>query len=121
MELPSPGCLELGDITGDCAICYAYHLPACAPVCDTFVQQGWQFMSRASCPKNSLAHKGPACSANGNGSCVPEHSCENEACGRPYHAECLQEWLRADPSTRQSFNTLFGACPYCAAAITVQV
>lgn len=28
--------------------------------------------------------------------------------------------LQADTSTRQSFNTLFGACPYCSAPITVK-
>ena len=27
----------------------------------------------------------------------------------------------ADTSTRQSFNTLFGACPYCSTPITVKV
>jgi hypothetical protein len=27
--------------------------------------------------------------------------------------------MPADTSTRQSFNKLFGACPYCSSAITV--
>lgn len=40
---------------------------------------------------------------------------------------CYCETLNApsavptDTSTRQSFNTLFGACPYCSAPITVKV
>ena len=72
---------------------------------------------------NAGAHvrmRTPARCREAGGSSVPAHSCDNEACGRPYHAECLAEWLRADPSTQQSFNTLFGACPYCAAPITVK-
>jgi hypothetical protein len=96
MELPTPRSFELGDITGDCAICYAYHLPTCAPVVCAPVWHirtaGMDTPRRAPCPEGSLAHGGCACRANGNGSSVPEHSCDNEACGRPYHASCLQEW-----------------------------
>ncbi len=35
--------------------------------------------------------------------------------------QCLVEWLNADTATRSSFNTLFGACPYCSDPITVRV
>eukprot|EP00241_Pyramimonas_parkeae_P017937 CAMPEP_0114313964 /NCGR_PEP_ID=MMETSP0059-20121206/21485_1 /TAXON_ID=36894 /ORGANISM="Pyramimonas parkeae, Strain CCMP726" /LENGTH=378 /DNA_ID=CAMNT_0001438933 /DNA_START=384 /DNA_END=1520 /DNA_ORIENTATION=+ len=84
MQLPTADTYDLGDISGDCAICYAYQLPM------------------------------------EDGVCVPEHACDNAACGRPYHAPCLREWLRANTATRQSFNTFFGACPYCLHPITVK-
>jgi hypothetical protein len=37
---------------------------------------------------------------------VPECACDG--CGKPYHGACLSEWLRALPTTQQSFNRLFG-------------
>lgn len=50
--------------------------------------------------------------------CVPEVACDG--CKKPFHQSCLGEWLRALPTTRQSFNRLFGECPYCARPITVE-
>lgn len=49
----------------------------------------------------------------------PDESCANARCGRQFHRSCLLEWLRGLPTTRQSFVTLFGACPYCGEAIRV--
>ncbi|KAK3242628.1 hypothetical protein CYMTET_47692 [Cymbomonas tetramitiformis] len=51
---------------------------------------------------------------------VPEAACDNPSCARPFHVRCLVEWLRADGSARQSFQTLFGLCPYCSQPITVK-
>ena len=42
-----------------------------------------------------------------------------DACSKPFHQSCLSEWLRALPTTQQSFNRLFGECPYCSASIAV--
>jgi E3 ubiquitin-protein ligase FANCL len=50
---------------------------------------------------------------------VPEVACDRVECTRPYHRACLVEWLKALPDTRQSFETLFGACPYCEHHISV--
>jgi E3 ubiquitin-protein ligase FANCL len=50
---------------------------------------------------------------------VPEVACDRAECARPYHRPCLTEWLQALPDTRQSFETLFGACPYCEHPISV--
>jgi E3 ubiquitin-protein ligase FANCL len=44
---------------------------------------------------------------------VPDKSCNNPQCFQLYHAVCLYEWLRYLSSCHQSFNTLFGECPYC--------
>eukprot|EP01027_Heterolobosea_sp_BB2_P011504 GEZU01016744.1.p1 GENE.GEZU01016744.1~~GEZU01016744.1.p1 ORF type:complete len:153 (+),score=10.88 GEZU01016744.1:140-598(+) len=49
---------------------------------------------------------------------IPDKVCDN--CCMPFHRVCLFEWLRSVPSTRQSFDTLFGNCPYCSASITVK-
>lgn len=52
---------------------------------------------------------------------VPDVACDREACAKPYHRPCLVEWLRALPDTRQSFDTLMGACVYCEHPIAVSV
>ena len=49
---------------------------------------------------------------------VPESACD--ACGKPFHKACLSEWLRGLTTTQQSFNRLFGECPYCGSGITVE-
>ncbi|KAF9362995.1 hypothetical protein BGX34_005094 [Mortierella sp. NVP85] len=49
---------------------------------------------------------------------IPDQLCSHSKCQQPFHRVCLYEWLRSIPTTRQSFNTLFGACPYCSETIT---
>eukprot|EP00455_Lapot_gusevi_P000870 TRINITY_DN10370_c0_g1_i1.p1 TRINITY_DN10370_c0_g1~~TRINITY_DN10370_c0_g1_i1.p1 ORF type:complete len:389 (-),score=22.54 TRINITY_DN10370_c0_g1_i1:89-1255(-) len=49
---------------------------------------------------------------------APDRVCENPQCARPFHRVCLYEWLQSVPTTRQSFHTLFGHCPYCSTTIT---
>ncbi|SPR00053.1 RING-type domain-containing protein [Plasmodiophora brassicae] len=49
---------------------------------------------------------------------VADRVCEDARCGRPFHNQCLFEWLQSIPSSRQSFSTLFGACPYCSAPLS---
>ncbi|XP_032409290.1 E3 ubiquitin-protein ligase FANCL isoform X1 [Xiphophorus hellerii] len=44
---------------------------------------------------------------------IPDQVCNDPRCGQPFHQACLYEWLRALPSSRQSFNLVFGECPYC--------
>ena len=51
-------------------------------------------------------------------SSVPEIACDG--CSKPFHKACLYEWLSALPSTRSSFNRLFGECPYCSRPVTVE-
>ena len=52
---------------------------------------------------------------------IPESACDDPRCAQPFHTSCLYEWLRALPSSRQSFNIIFGECPYCNKPITVNV
>jgi E3 ubiquitin-protein ligase FANCL len=52
---------------------------------------------------------------------VPDVACDRGTCAKPFHRTCLVEWLKALPDTRQSFETLFGACPYCDFHISVSL
>ncbi|KAJ1969857.1 hypothetical protein IWQ62_000355 [Dispira parvispora] len=52
---------------------------------------------------------------------VPDQMCSNDKCSQPFHGSCLVEWLRTDPSSRQSFNIIFGTCPYCSEEISINV
>ena len=51
---------------------------------------------------------------------VPENICDNSKCNKVFHSVCLTEWLRSIPTTRQSFDVLFGACPYCSTPISIK-
>ncbi|KAA0717980.1 E3 ubiquitin-protein ligase FANCL [Triplophysa tibetana] len=46
-------------------------------------------------------------------SAIPDQVCNDPRCGQPFHQVCLYEWLRGLPTSRQSFNVVFGECPYC--------
>jgi hypothetical protein len=50
----------------------------------------------------------------------PDVNCNNGPCSRPFHRTCLLEWLQAVPTTRKSFNMLFGQCPFCDSSIAVR-
>lgn len=52
---------------------------------------------------------------------VPDVACDKAECGKAYHRECLVDWLRALPDTRESFGTLSGHCVYCEEPINVSV
>jgi FANCL C-terminal domain/FANCL UBC-like domain 3 len=47
--------------------------------------------------------------------------CENSKCARPYHRACLEKWLASLISSRISFDTILGECPYCKDPIAVQM
>ncbi|XP_041353339.1 E3 ubiquitin-protein ligase FANCL-like isoform X2 [Gigantopelta aegis] len=51
---------------------------------------------------------------------IPDKVCDDSRCGQPFHRSCLYEWLRVLPSSRQSFNMIFGECPFCGKSITVK-
>ncbi|KAK8794654.1 hypothetical protein WA158_001635 [Blastocystis sp. Blastoise] len=52
---------------------------------------------------------------------IPDKTCENEKCGRCFHSTCLIEWLQSNPTTKQSFDTLFGKCPYCSTPLYIHL
>ncbi len=82
------------DVGADCAICYNYRRPR---------EDGEGVLG-----------------ADDEGD-VPEVCCDQPTCGKPFHRLCLREWLAADATARQSFDTLFGACPYCSGPISVKI
>ncbi|XP_057784386.1 uncharacterized protein LOC131001811 isoform X1 [Salvia miltiorrhiza] len=50
-----------------------------------------------------------------------DYSCENGNCNRAFHSVCLGDWLRSITTTRQSFDVLFGNCPYCSDPVAVKL
>ncbi|XP_051056473.1 E3 ubiquitin-protein ligase FANCL isoform X1 [Phodopus roborovskii] len=61
------------------------------------------------------------CYAHHLNGAIPDQVCDNPQCGQPFHQICLYEWLRGLSTSRQSFNILFGECPYCSKPITLRM
>ena len=85
----------------ECGICYTYAIK------DTSMLAGAAGFGGGG---NSMAGGGDT---NSSTLVFPEVHCDNSKCGRVYHHRCLVDWLKSLPSTRVSFHTLFGCCPYC--------
>lgn len=99
---PSKAAAQSDDVSVECGICYAYQLhPASA--------------TGAAATAATAATAAEEAAA----ACVPDFACQNARCGRPFHRACLQLWLQALPSTRRSFDTMFGKCPYCSSALSL--
>lgn len=79
------------------------------------------FPSKATHEKSSFSMECGICYAYRLSSAIPDQVCDDPRCGQPFHQECLYEWLRGLPSSRQSFNVIFGECPYCSKPITVKM
>uniref|UniRef100_A0A3Q3GW81 E3 ubiquitin-protein ligase FANCL n=1 Tax=Labrus bergylta TaxID=56723 RepID=A0A3Q3GW81_9LABR len=71
------------------------------------------FPSPATHEKSSFSVECGICYAYRLEAAIPDQVCNDPRCGQPFHQLCLYEWLRALPSSRQSFNIVFGECPYC--------
>ncbi|XP_076047384.1 E3 ubiquitin-protein ligase FANCL-like [Oratosquilla oratoria] len=50
---------------------------------------------------------------------LPERTCDQ--CHKSFHLECLYEWLRGLPTSRQRINLIFGECPYCTKAKSCKI
>ncbi|KAF3620296.1 putative nudix hydrolase 1-like [Capsicum annuum] len=48
-------------------------------------------------------------------------TCEKYSCSRTFHNVCLGDWLCSITTRRQSFDVLFGNCPYCSDPIAVKI
>ncbi|XP_009338971.2 E3 ubiquitin-protein ligase FANCL isoform X2 [Pyrus x bretschneideri] len=55
---------------------------------------------------------------NGTGT---DCTCDNTSCNKAFHSICLVDWLRSITTTRQSFDVLFGSCPYCSEPVAVKI
>lgn len=54
-------------------------------------------------------------------SSYPDQICPNSKCSRHYHRGCLTSWMQSLPSSRMSFGTLFGSCPYCSENMSINL
>ncbi|KAG0503260.1 hypothetical protein HPP92_003332, partial [Vanilla planifolia] len=54
-----------------------------------------------------------------NSRTTPDYTCNNPCCSRAFHTICLRDWLCSITTTRQSFDVLFGNCPYCLDVVAV--
>ncbi|MBN3304823.1 FANCL ligase, partial [Amia calva] len=72
-----------------------------------------EFPTAASHEKANFSMECGICYSYRLDSATPDQVCNDPRCGQPFHQACLYEWLRGLPSSRQSFNTIFGECPYC--------
>ncbi|XP_035257092.1 E3 ubiquitin-protein ligase FANCL isoform X2 [Anguilla anguilla] len=80
-----------------------------------------EFPSPTTHKKSSLSAECGICYSYRLDSAIPDQVCSDPRCGQPFHQACLYEWLRSLPSCRQSFNTIFGECPYCSKPVTVKM
>lgn len=78
------------------------------------------FPSPANTKKEDLSVECGICYAYRLAGCVPELTCDDPRCRQTFHCDCLYEWLRSDPTSRISFNMVFGECPYCSKPITMK-
>lgn len=52
---------------------------------------------------------------------APDQICSKDSCQRMYHYQCLHDWLTTIPSSRTSFGSLFGHCPYCSEWLSMNI
>ncbi|XP_055099336.2 E3 ubiquitin-protein ligase FANCL isoform X3 [Symphalangus syndactylus] len=71
------------------------------------------FPARAILEKSDFTMDCGICYAYQLDGTTPDQVCDNSQCGQPFHQICLYEWLRGLQTSRQSFNIIFGECPYC--------
>ncbi|XP_075781639.1 E3 ubiquitin-protein ligase FANCL isoform X2 [Pelodiscus sinensis] len=79
------------------------------------------FPSRAMLEKTDFTMDCGICYAYRLDGALPDQVCSDSRCGQPFHQACLFEWLQGLPSSRQSFNVIFGECPYCNKPISVKM
>uniref|UniRef100_A0A8D2L3X0 FA complementation group L n=1 Tax=Varanus komodoensis TaxID=61221 RepID=A0A8D2L3X0_VARKO len=79
------------------------------------------FPSREALQKSDFSMDCGICYAYRLDGAIPNQVCDDARCGQPFHEACLYEWLRGLPSSRQSFNVIFGECPYCNKQITLKL
>ncbi|XP_054846321.1 E3 ubiquitin-protein ligase FANCL [Eublepharis macularius] len=79
------------------------------------------FPSRETLEKSDFSMDCGICYAYRLDGAIPDQVCDDSRCGQPFHQACLYEWLRGLPSSRQSFNVIFGECPYCNKQITLKM
>jgi E3 ubiquitin-protein ligase FANCL len=90
--LPSPLSSVKSDYLVECGICYTHRLPAEDSMTD-----------------DATSEEGA----------LPDVKCNNASCNKHYHESCLFEWLHSLPMAKNSFDRIFGSCPYCCETVSV--
>jgi E3 ubiquitin-protein ligase FANCL len=93
-QLPSPLTSSKSDYLVECGICYTHRFPT----------------------EDVMADDGSMPQEEGS---LPDVKCSNATCNRHYHESCLFEWLHSLPTAKNSFERIFGSCPYCCDTISV--
>jgi E3 ubiquitin-protein ligase FANCL len=104
---PSAESAANASIELECGICYTYAIK------DSNTQAGTFGGGGGGNGNDSWGGMSIGEESSSNGLVFPEVHCDNSKCCRVYHHRCLVDWLKSLPSTRVSFHTLFGCCPYC--------
>jgi E3 ubiquitin-protein ligase FANCL len=102
---------EANPLEVDCAICYTYALdmdPSSQSLLSTATHRYQSYQTNSSAPSTAVA-------------VIPDQTCPTAQCGKQFHRMCLVDWLRSVPSTKTSFGTLFGGCPYCGGEVAVDM
>eukprot|EP00903_Cladosiphon_okamuranus_P010479 g9915.t1 len=121
LKLPSPATTTKADYSADCGICYAYRLQPRAEGAGTANVAGG--IAREGAAGDGAAGASGAVVRGAAGEeegAIPDRVCDNAKCRRPYHPKCLFVWLQGLPTSRVSFDTIFGQCPYCSDPISVK-
>ncbi|KAG8545856.1 hypothetical protein GDO81_020195, partial [Engystomops pustulosus] len=79
------------------------------------------FPSKSDLKKSDFTMDCGICYAYRLDSAIPDQVCDDPHCAQPFHQACLYEWLNGLPSSRQSFNIIYGECPYCTKPITLKL
>ena len=106
----------------ECAICYTHALPRMGVVGASEGNSATRSASSSSSPilESSSGNNNTSGGADVQFN-LPDQLCSNPKCNRVFHTVCLVQWLQALPSTKSSFGTLFGVCPYCSDALAVKI
>ncbi|XP_023602426.1 E3 ubiquitin-protein ligase FANCL isoform X2 [Myotis lucifugus] len=115
IDFPARAILEKSDFSMDCGICYAYQLDGAIPdqVCD-YSQCGQPF--HQICLYELLHYYTSSFQMS---MCFIFSSCPEYIHGLLLTHKLM--WLRGLQTSRQSFNILFGECPYCSKPITLKM
>ncbi|CAM9824218.1 unnamed protein product [Ectocarpus sp. 12 AP-2014] len=132
LTLPSPATTAKADYSADCGICYAYRLQQDDAAGDGGKERDYTTAGAAAAAAagaaggGSTRGRGGVDDSGGRGAAaedagaIPDRVCDNAKCRRPYHPKCLFVWLQGLPTSRVSFDTIFGQCPYCSDPISVK-
>lgn len=98
----------------ECGICYTYSIASAPSDISSSSSAASITHFRPSVSNSKISTARPAVS-------VPDQACSNPKCCKIYHFSCLVDWLQSLPTSKTSFGTLFGSCPYCQEAISVRI